>query len=547
MTRTIADQLGVWKLPPNLRSCFNARGLYDPLRFVVRLRPDIHRRLEGVESGVRSPRELSDEFLFDYSTYFHETVHWSQHIGSTSGLLLSFMYPAQMHLNRRSLAEFTQVPYNVKPLAKLAEIWAHMKANGSPPDRLNPQLNRILNNWHDMESFRWLLTNPNKASEVSDDEYFFSSGHCFRIGVGSFLWLLAATFDPDQTCVPDPRPWEPEFEQLAKAGTVGFVKGTTLPQPPLGALEIFEGQARFSQMQFLRQSTRKYRTWDDFEKAGMFRDVYTSAFKFFCTALQETIPSDPTDPLVAMFLLVCDLAMNPAEFLLLPAKPIQEIERTIHPGHRFVAACETLKRLGPSFYKSITGFTKAEYEVGVARLCAENGWASPLDIAEEMARWSATQPSIAQIREEAQSLTFQPMNMPVRLFFGKFLLYHEMKRTHPEVLCWPGFWAAGNDRVDSLTPLFEELYPVFIDTAEGEVKARAIEGKSSAALAQLMNNFFSWISLYDLTRQWIMVDADFDFDLTWLTLQYSSEDQERFSSSIFKNVHGIEPRSIIPL
>jgi hypothetical protein len=79
------------------------------------------------------------------------------------------------------------------------------------------------------------------------------------------------------------------------------------------------------------------------------------------------------------------------------------------------------------------------------------------------------------------------------------------------------------------------------------VKARAIDGKSSATLAQLMNNFFSWISLYDLTRQWIMVDADFDYDLTWLTLQYSSEDQERFSSSIFKNVHGIEPRSIIPL
>lgn len=74
----------------------------------------------------------------------------------------------------------------------------------------------------------------------------------------------------------------------------------------------------------------------------MFRDVYTSAFKFFCTALQESIPSDPTDPLVAMFLLVCDLAMNPAEFLLLPAKPIQEIERTIHPGHRFVAAWKAI-------------------------------------------------------------------------------------------------------------------------------------------------------------------------------------------------------------
>jgi hypothetical protein len=547
MTEPIADQLGVWKLPPNLRTCLNALGLYDPLRFVVRLRPDIHRVLESVESGVRGAGELSDEIILANSTYFHETVHWSQHIGSTSGLLLSFMYPAQMHLNRRSLAEFTKTPYNVKPLSKLAEIWAQMKANGAPPDRLNPELNRILNNWHDMESFRWLLTNPIKASEVLTDEYFYSSGHCFEIGIASFLWLLAATVDPNQVCVPDPRPWEREFERLAKVGTVGFAKGTALPQPPLGALEIFEGQARFSQVQFLRQSTRKYRTWSDLEAKGMFCGVYISAFDFFCEALLESVPSDPNDPLVAMFLLICDVAMNPGEFLLFPAKAIQDIEKTIHPGHRFVAACETLKRLGPSFYRSITGCTKAEYEVAASRICAENGWASPLDIADEMARWTATQPSIAQIRDEASSLSFQPMNMPVRLFFGKFLLYHERKRTHPEVLCWPGFWAAGNARVDSLASLFEELAPIFIDNAEGEVKARAVEGKSTTTLAKLMNDFFSWISLYDLTRQWIMVDDSFDYDLSWLTLQYSYAEQERFSSSIFKNVHGIEPRSIIPL
>jgi hypothetical protein len=62
-----------------------------------------------------------------------------------------------------------------------------------------------------------------------------------------------------------------------------------------------------------------------------------------------------------------------------------------------------------------------------------------------------------------------------------------------------------------------------------------------------MNDFFSWISLYDLTRQWIMVDDGFDYDLTWLTLQYSAEDQERFSSSIFKNAYGIEPRSLISI
>jgi hypothetical protein len=44
-----------------------------------------------------------------------------------------------------------------------------------------------------------------------------------------------------------------------------------------------------------------------------------------------------------------------------------------------------------------------------------------------------------------------------------------------------------------------------------------------------------------------MVDHGFDYDLTWLTLQSSAEEQERFSSTIFKNVFGIEPRSIVRL
>ncbi|TOQ62221.1 hypothetical protein, partial [Vibrio parahaemolyticus] len=33
------------------KSCLNARGMYDSMQFVLRLRPDLHWLLERVESG----------------------------------------------------------------------------------------------------------------------------------------------------------------------------------------------------------------------------------------------------------------------------------------------------------------------------------------------------------------------------------------------------------------------------------------------------------------------------------------------------------------
>lgn len=236
-------------------------------------------------------------------------------------------------------------------------------------------------------------------------------GQAFEIDHSEPRWCLTSPY-----LLADPRQWESEFERLRTAGVQGFAKGTASAPPTLGALEIFEEQARFSQMQFLRQTTRSYRTWSDFERVGMFRDVYISAFRLFCAELGEPISGDPNDPLVAMFLLVCDVAMNPAEFILLPPGQIEDIERAIHPGHRFVAVCKILKTLGPAFYKSIIGFTKAEYEVSIRTICAALGWASPLDIADEMARWTVSQPTIAQLRDEAQALSFRkrPVNTSIR-------------------------------------------------------------------------------------------------------------------------------------
>ncbi len=72
-------------------------------QFVVRLRPEIHRLIDGVTTGLYDPNELDSKTIQAFSTYLHETVHWWQHMGSTAGLIMSLVYPAQAHQNTSRL------------------------------------------------------------------------------------------------------------------------------------------------------------------------------------------------------------------------------------------------------------------------------------------------------------------------------------------------------------------------------------------------------------------------------------------------------------
>lgn len=149
-----------WTLPPELYSCWNARGLYNPTQFVLRLRPDIQKELESIEPGIKSTGELQFKQIQAFSTYFHETIHWWQHIGSTLGLMLSLIYPAQAHINNRDLIKLIKDIGSVKSISKYNSIYnTPLNVKIETDNRIN----RVLNNWHDIEFFRWLVIDPKKG------------------------------------------------------------------------------------------------------------------------------------------------------------------------------------------------------------------------------------------------------------------------------------------------------------------------------------------------------------------------------------------------
>ena len=108
-----------------------AQGSYNTLDFVVRLRPDLHQILEA-QGGELSMRKCDSwDAAKAFSTYFHETVHWWQHVGTSAGLMLSFLQPAHAHMNRKRLGEVLVAHGPVKPLIGLFSMLTTNKTSPS--------------------------------------------------------------------------------------------------------------------------------------------------------------------------------------------------------------------------------------------------------------------------------------------------------------------------------------------------------------------------------------------------------------------------------
>ncbi len=105
-----------YEVTPSFHACLNAHGMYETMRFVLRLSPRNHALMDRLEANAFDLGDASSEAMQAYSTYIHETVHWWQHVGSTSGLLFSLSYLAQCHSSMEELREVLATIGAKKPL-----------------------------------------------------------------------------------------------------------------------------------------------------------------------------------------------------------------------------------------------------------------------------------------------------------------------------------------------------------------------------------------------------------------------------------------------
>ena len=333
----------------------SARGSYNTLDFVVRLRRDVHLVLERFGNNLDFKHVRTFEEIQAFSTYLHETVHWWQHMGTTAGLMLSFLQPAHAHLNRRHLDELLARFGPVKPLTLLAEQLLD-------DDIQDGSLNAVLNNWHDVEFFRRLAMDPvGQVESVAKHPYFHSVGHSYRMAIGTVSWLIGATVDSDYKVLPHPKSWEPMMADLRESKKSGFYRGSPIDVPMLGLKHIFEGQARFAQIQYLYCGSGRELSWQDLKKSGMLNGVYIHAFDVFLNLVEKDWPESIEDPLVGLFLLICDLSLSPTEGLFLPMTDPSSLIWSTDPGWRFMFLCSIAKHKGEEILGSIREYSAEDY------------------------------------------------------------------------------------------------------------------------------------------------------------------------------------------
>lgn len=117
-------------------------------------------------------------------------------------------------------------------------------------------------------------------------------------------------------------------------------------------------------------------------------------------------------------------------------------------------------------------------------------------------------------------------NLPIRLFFSKYLKFQEDKYLNPNVFCWIGYHMTSENKNTSLTEvenLFNKHKALFVDSDEKEIKATIFNHLNENQILETFNDFYKYNIIYDLILKWIHEEGEYNFDYKWLSNKSSEE------------------------
>lgn len=523
-------------------SLLNAHGVYETTRFLLRLSPRVHELVGSIGEGPKLLADVDSEVIKAYSTYIHETVHWWQHIGSTSGLLLSLSFLGQTHPSlehlRNAVAKFG--PY------KSLKSWTDkiLRSEGPMAQAKLYDANIAVNNALDIEYYKWFAFAPRKSAPwLIEQQHFESVGHSYHIAYGHLLSMLSDTIDPTFSFLPDARAWDASFKDMNDQRVHGHYWRSPIEVPPLGLHAIFEGQARFTQLQFLDRTHKNSPTCDEWRAKGYLSGIYVSAFEKFLELSGCDWPRTIDDPIVNLFLLVCDLAINPTVGFPFDIDRFESFIFDVDVGLRFYRFSVAVKEL-PQLRDAIIGRSRAEYEATSEQLTESTGDDHPLAALAKVKSWVDESPTIQALLEEQRTFQYGDTNIALRVLVSHFLSFSLDKLEHPEFFCWVGANLAGTDLPQRSAELWMRHLSLFTDRGDRPgVYTRQWPGRKNEDVRALVEKFYTSLVLYDLTRQWLVEDGSFKVDVDWI-FQSTAGDAHAWVNDVFKKAYGIDLKDV---
>lgn len=524
----------------------NPLGSYNPMQFVLRLRKDIHEVLNAVTPGVQPFGTNSMEQNQAFSTYLHETIHWWQYMGSNFGFISSLRYPSQAH------AVWADLQETVQTLDCFKSIEEYHQQQWEKTGKNNPKINRILNYWYDLEGAAMVSFDPESVKDFLESTFYASIGHSAYIQYFTAISCIASIIDKELHFLPKADKWGPAFQKLQREKVMWHdPEPESISMPAFGTKGIYEGQARMSQLQYLYFASNGQYHFEDFRAQGLLSGIYTVALDHFLDSLEEQLPAHPHHPLIGLFLLVCDVAINPTDGFPYDMDGASSFYVSTDPGWRFRVLCMLIREEYPFLKNVIVKYSKEEYADLSLLLSNAMRCRSPHESAGLVSSWAKDYPAVTELMKEEEQLNYQNANLPIRLFFSKYIRFNQDKYQYPQLFCWPGVHMVGlqTNEIDlsEVVKLFQKHSALFTDNLDGNVYATKQGDISEEQLDQTMNDFYAWNSVYDMVRQWIIQPGPFEYDLRWLTKKYSKETAKNWVCNNFKDVFGHHPDSFIIL
>ena len=404
----------------------NLMGQFDPLWGGLLLRDDILKDLDHQQGKLaRSSLEKpGTPLLLPFSTHLHEYIHWWQHIGTTSGFIYGLSISVQALATTAYLIECGQ---------QVSKPIIHNITNKLPVE--HPSWLAALR-WSEIEYGATFMFSPRTVIYLLKTAKFYESiGHSMLLLYLNSIAALARIVDRDYHGLPPALDWIDLYESFIQTVKPGF-SPLEIIDVPLGMKELQEAQARLSELQYLDLSYQPI-SWAELKKGKKLSGIYGAALNYYFKHSNLSEPTSVHDPKINLFLLLCDIALNPDEGYPNPISNDGNFVYRTHPGIRFMKLCKILSE-NQEVLKILENLSLKSYEAVCEIFCRKAGWATPIEVFERVLSLFAKIEGLEELNSKEDSGDFGEMDVPLWFFLSQHRSFLETKSQVPHFFCWSG-------------------------------------------------------------------------------------------------------------
>jgi hypothetical protein len=163
-------------------------------------------------------------------------------------------------------------------------------------------------------------------------------------------------------------------------------------------------------------------------------------------------------------------------------------------------------------------------------------------------KWIEENEAIKNLLDEESRMIYNPENLPIRLFFSKYIRFQEDKLKYPNVFCWTGKCMTSEVHSELTLKFIEKLFykhqALFIDNEDGEIQPSIFKGVDEDSIMDSFKSFYTFNTTYDMTMKWINEKGNFSYDYNWLSPYQSKENIMTWVRNNFKDAYGIFPEEL---